>query len=81
MKTSAMIRIILYAFIALMLTGVLIWGINGNNNMKFFSFNLFGSTGMNYDDDEYTIGDGEVAKEQVESIQVDWTAGNVKVVP
>lgn len=64
-----------------MLTGVLIWGIKGNNNMNFFSFNLFGSSGLNYNDDEYIIGDGEVAKDEVDSIQVNWTAGNVKVVP
>lgn len=81
MKTSAMIRIILYAFIALLLTGVLLWGIGGNHNMNFFSFNLFGNSGLNYNDSDYTIGDGEVDKNDVDSIQVDWLAGNVIVVP
>jgi lia operon protein LiaG len=81
MKTSAMIRIILYAFIALLLTGVLIWGIGGNHNLNFFSFNLFGNSGLNYNDDEYIIGDGEVDKDKVDSIQVDWLAGNVTVLP
>ena len=81
MKTSAMIRIILYAFIALLLTGVLLWGIGGNHNMNFFSFNLFGNSGLNYNDSDYTIGDGEVDKNDVDSIQVDWLAGNVTVVP
>lgn len=81
MKTSALIRIFVYAFIAIVLTGVLVWGIGGNHNMNFLSFNLFGSSGMNYDDGEYQIGDGEAAVEDVNEIQVNWTAGNVKVVP
>jgi lia operon protein LiaG len=84
MKTSALIRIFVYSFIALVLTGVLVWGIGGNHNMSFFSFNisnLFGSHGISYNDDNYIIGDGEVAKDKVNEIQVNWTAGNVKVVP
>lgn len=81
MKTSALIRIFVYAFVAIVLTGVLIWGIIGNHNMNFFSFNLFGSSGMSYNDDHYKIGNGEVAMGQVKEIQVNWTAGNVKIVP
>lgn len=76
-----MIRIILYAFIALLLTGVLLWGIGGNHNMNFFSFNLFGNSGLTYNDGDYMVGDGEVDKNDVDSIQVDWLAGNVTVVP
>jgi hypothetical protein len=71
----------MYALIVIVLTGVLIWGISGNHNMNFFSFNLFGSSGMHYDDNDYQIGDGEVSKDQVDQIQVNWTAGEVKVVP
>jgi hypothetical protein len=84
MKTSALIRIFVYSFIALVLTGVLVWGIGGNHNINFFSFNisnLFGGSGISYNDDEYKIGDGEVPKDQVSEIQVNWTAGDVKVVP
>jgi len=79
MKTSALIRIFVYAFIALILTGVLIWGIGGKQNMNFFSFNIFDGSGFSYDDDNYKIGDGEVAKDMVDEIQVNWTAGDVKV--
>lgn len=81
MKTSALIRIFVYSFIALVLTGVLIWGINGNHNMNFFSFNLFGGSGLSYNDKDYTIGDGSVTRAEVSEIQVNWTAGDVKVVP
>ena len=81
MKTSALIRIFVYAFIALVLTGVLVWGIGSNNNMNFFSFNLFGGSGFSYNDDDYTIGDGEVPRDQVNELEVNWTAGDVKVVP
>lgn len=81
MKTSALIRIVVYAFIALVLTGVLVWGIGGNHNMNFFSFNLFGGSGTHYNDDDYTIGGGEVGKDQVKEIEVSWTSGDVKIVP
>lgn len=81
MKTSALIRIFVYTFIALILTGVLIWGVNGTHNLNFFSFNLFGGSGINYDDDDFTIGSGGVAKHQVKEIEVNWTAGDVKIVP
>jgi lia operon protein LiaG len=84
MKTSALIRIFVYAFVALVLTSVLIWGIGNNNNMNFFSFNisnLFGGSGFSYNDDNYKIGDGEVPKDQVSEIEVNWTAGNVTIAP
>jgi hypothetical protein len=81
MKTSAIIRIFLYALIALVLTGFLVWGIGGNHNTNFFTFNLFGASGLNYNDKDYTIGDGEVAIDKVDEIQVNWTSGDVKVVP
>lgn len=84
MKTSALIRIFVYAFIALVLTSVLIWGIGNNNNMNFFSFNisnLFGGSGFSYNDDNYKIGDGEVPKDQVNEIEVNWTAGSVTIAP
>lgn len=79
MKTSALIRIFVYAFIALVLTGVLVWGVNGSHNLNFFSFNLFGGSGMSYNDDDYTIGGGDVDKTLVNEIEVNWTAGDVKV--
>ncbi len=81
MKTSAFIRIFVYSFIALALTSVLIWGISGNHNLNFFTFNLFGSAGFSYNDDNYKIGEGEVSKDQVNEIEVNWTAGEVKIVP
>lgn len=81
MKTSALIRIFIYTFIALVLTGVLVWGINGNHNLNFFSFNLFGGSGISYNDAGYSIGGAEVPKDKISEIQVNWTSGNVKVVP
>lgn len=81
MKTSALIRIFVYAFIALVLTGVLVWGIGNNHNMNFFSFNLFGGSGFSYNDDNYKIGNGEVPRDHVSQIEVNWTAGNVTIAP
>lgn len=81
MKTSALIRIFLYTFIAIVLVGVLIWGIAGNHNANFFSFNLFGASGMGYNDKGYTVGDGSATRADVSKIQVNWTAGDVKIVP
>ncbi len=84
MKTSALIRIFVYTFIALVLTGILIWGVGGNHNINFFSFNignLFGGTGIGYNDDNYKIGAGEVSTNQVNEIEVNWTAGDVKIIP
>jgi lia operon protein LiaG len=81
MKTSALIRIFVYSFIALVLTGVLIWGIGGNHNLNFFTFNIFGGSGFSYNDDNYKVGEGEVSNNQVKEIEVNWTAGEVKIVP
>jgi DUF4097 and DUF4098 domain-containing protein YvlB len=79
MKTSALIRIFVYAFIALALTGVLVWGVNGTHSLNFFSFNFLGGSGFNYNDDNYKIGEGEISKDQVKELEVNWTAGDVKV--
>jgi len=79
MKTSALIRIFVYSFIALVLTGVLIWGVNGTHNLNFFSFNILGGSGVSYNDDNYKIGDGEIPKDQVKELEVNWTAGDVKI--
>ncbi len=81
MRTSAIIRIFVYAFIAMVLTGVLIWGIGGNHNLNFLSFNLFGGNGTSYNDKDYTVGGGTVSPSDVSDLQIDWTSGAVNVVP
>lgn len=81
MRTSATIRIIVYAFVALMLTGVLIWGIRGDNMGYLDLSTLFGNHGSSYNDKDYKIGGGEVATSNLTEMEVNWTAGSVNIEP
>jgi DUF4097 and DUF4098 domain-containing protein YvlB len=81
MRTSAIIRVFVYAFIAMVLTGVLICGIGGNHSLNFLSFSIFDGNGTSYNDKDYTVGGGTVSPSDVSDLQIDWTSGTVKVVP
>ena len=84
MKTSAIIRIAIYAFIAILLTGILAWGIRGDGLFGGIPFNgivIGGNNYMSYDDNNYNIGGGNIDAAGIDQVQVDWIAGNVNVRP
>lgn len=76
MRTSAIIRMILWAVVAFILLGFLIAGINGN--LIHFNFNI--GDGYYYDNaNSYTKGGGELTPDGIDSIETNWIAGNVKI--
>ena len=84
MKTSAIIRIAIYACIAVLLTGILAWGIRGDGLFGSIPINgivIGGNNYMSYDDNNYSIGGGSIDAAGIDQVQVDWIAGNVNVRP
>ena len=61
MKTSAIIRIIIWSLIAVLLTCLLVVGIRGGNIFRF-SFNINGNTSFQYNDKNlYKTGSNTVS--------------------
>lgn len=81
MKTSAIIRIAIYACIAVLLTGILAWGIRGDGfwGIPFNGIVIGGNNYMSYNDNDYNVGNGTIDAADVDQIAVDWIAGNVEV--
>ena len=77
MKTSAVIRIVIWSLVALILTGVLVsvivfkgvWGGSGDFSV--------GVTGNVYSGD-YNIGGGSVT-EPINAVEVDWVSGKIEI--
>ena len=81
-KTSAWIRLIAFSIVALILTGILLIGCFGDG-LHFdsdFSFGFF--TGSHYSNaDAYTVGSGSVAADTLTDMEINWTSGEVTIVP
>lgn len=82
MKTSAIIRIVIYAFLAVLLVGILCVGIlkPGWIPSKFIIHTGGLQSELDYPDSEsYTRGGGSVQPDLVEKIEVHWGAGEVLI--
>lgn len=77
MKASAVVRIVIWSFVALILTGILVagvvfkgvWGGSGDFSVGF--------TGNVYSGD-YNIGSGSVT-EPINAVEVDWVSGKIEI--
>lgn len=77
MKTSAVIRIVVWTLVALMLTGLLLAGVGG---YSFFNRYL-SSHDMAYSDGDIKLGGGNVNASNINRIEVEWVAGEVNISP
>ena len=77
MKTSAIIRIVIWLIILLFLIGVLIYGINGDNTLRF---NLNLNVHSYSNSDRYTIGKDIITVKDISSIDINWISGNIEIV-
>ena len=79
MKSSAVVRIVIWSLVALILTGVLVagvafkgvWGGSGD-----FSIGVTGNTYPNAD--SYNVGGGNIT-EPIDSVSVDWVSGKIDI--
>ncbi len=75
MKTSAILRIVLWSIVALLLLGLLICGIVG---VPIFGGLSFG--GFSYENSElYSVGPGSADPAQVQELEVHWISGDVRI--
>lgn len=78
-KSSAKIRIISYSIVAVVLTILLVWGIGSGNSCTGVSCGAVNLGGYYYSDSNlYKVGEFEL-EEEINSIDVDWISGNVKL--
>lgn len=84
MKTSAIIRIVLFSMIALGLVALLIIGISHSDWLQQI-FHFESGSFYTYNDSElYTVGSGgknEVAADDITEIEINWVAGAVNLSP
>lgn len=81
MKTSALVRIIIWAFVALFLTSFLVFSLT-NHGFNFIPWiNLGGFGQYTYaNESQYSIGNSEISSE-ISDIEIHWIAGSVKIEP
>lgn len=92
MKTSAIIRIIIWALVALLLVSLLAWGLGGAQDgggwfkdwfpSVNWNLNLWGSGFTRYryeDESRYSIGGASLSAADITAVQVDWIDGGVTV--
>lgn len=77
MKKSAIVRIVIWALVACLLTGILCVGLSGG--FQGFSFN-FSNTHHYAHAERYQVGSGQT-DEAVHTIDINWVAGTVKLIP
>ena len=78
MKTSAIIRIIIWSLVAIIFTGILVFAIFFRNLFSDGWSIGINSTTFYADADSYSIGDGEIDASNVDSIDLTWICGEVK---
>ena len=77
MKKSARNRIIIWSIISVLLIGLLTVGIIGVRNYNVFNFKLFSFSGE--DLDKMSTGSAQFDKNEVKSIDINWTSGTVEI--
>ena len=77
MRKSARNRIIIWSIISVLLIGLLTVGIIGVRNYSVFNFKLFSFSGE--DLDKMSTGSAQFDKNEVKSIDINWTSGTVEI--
>lgn len=81
MKKSARNRIIIWSVVTVLLVGLLSLGIHFFSQYSLFGNNPFGMAALNeFDKYDYSRGNAEFKAEAVDSIEIDWISGNIKVI-
>lgn len=80
MKTSAIIRIIVFSLLAFALTGVMISCMLGYGSVFVFN-DVFSYLGVYEDNDKYSVGNAELSPDGIKSFDINWIAGSVEVKP
>jgi len=70
MKSSAIIRIIIFSIVIVLLLGILFTGLGVGK----LSFNI------DLSHNDYITGNGSVSAANIDSIKIEWAAGNIKIV-
>lgn len=88
MKTSAIIRIVVWGFVAVIILAVLIAGFTGsllrNVTWNFPGFGFMNNSmySAQYEhDDRYMAGNGSVSAAEITNIEIEWIEGAVTVIP
>lgn len=77
MRKSARNRIIIWSIVSVLLIGLLTVGIIGIRNYNAFNFKLFSFS--NDEIDKMSTGNAEFDKNEVKSIDINWTSGTVEI--
>lgn len=78
MKTSAVIRIVVWSLLAVILLGILITGLRGKWDWNWLPFHI--GYNISYPDSElYKIGGSSVKSSEIDEIEIHWVSGKVKV--
>lgn len=77
MRKSARNRIIIWSIVSVLLIGLLMVGIIGIRNYGALNFKLFSFS--NDDLDKMSTGSAEFDKNEVKSIDINWTSGTVEI--
>ena len=77
MRKSARNRIIIWSIVSVLLIGLLTFGIIGIRNYGALNFKLFSFS--NDDLDKMSTGSAEFDKNEVKSIDINWTSGTVDI--
>lgn len=88
MRTSALIRIVVWSAVAFLILMILVAGIAGSlfsnalGYIPFFRYNSNNSYSSQYDYDElYTAGNGSISAADITAIGIEWVEGAVTVLP
>lgn len=88
MRTSALIRIVVWSAVALLILTILLAGIAGSlfsnalGYIPFFRYNASNNYSSQYDYNQlYTAGNGSVSATDITAIDIEWIEGAVTVLP
>lgn len=89
MKKNVIVRIVLLSLTALILTGILLWGLNVGGAMDWTQERLgwgggfggwsFGFSHLYDNADSYTIGSGSVEADEITDLEINWISGSVDI--
>lgn len=71
MKTSAIVRMIIWSVVAVLLTGVLVWGLRAGSLISFSSWGKHKAG--------YTYGPACFDASEIDEVQVEWISGEVTI--
>ena len=83
MKNYAIVRIVIWSIVAVICIGMLCAGLFGHGKIFSFPELNFGDWGgyVYSNSDKYNVGGGSVSASDIQSVEINWPAGSVNVVP